>query len=321
MQTAHYFIQSVRRVSLFAILGLAALLSSACAQRGLSAFSPDGENFAIITDDGRLIVADPIGIDQLEITAAGELRPGFGVSFSPDGQQIAYVTVEGGLCTTNLVEGNRRCVSMPPGINSGLVSHAPNGNTIFILANGTQWIVQLFTPSGSQVTDQSYSGIDHAFFPQALVKQDNISGSNSWRIRPGQVIDPQFVFIRSGQAERFQLTEDGLIELGATELVLTQEMLSALQQRDLTNISSGALSQNGQYIMWRTTDGRLLLLDLSTPDAAIKQLATGAVMRFAFSPDSQTVTWSDTTGVWIADSNGDNATLANSGGELAGWAP
>ncbi len=319
MRTQSFFQRSrFLQLSLFALV---ALLSTACAQRGLSAFSPDSSQFAVITEDGRLVVTDPLGFNQTEISSDASLRPGFGVSFSPDGNQVAYVTNEGGLCTTELADGARRCVSMPPNINSGLVSYAPNGNVIFVLVNGDQWIVQSFTPTGALVNDQSYSGIDMAFFPQALIKSDNISGANSWRVRSNSVSQPTFVFIRSGQAGRYQLTDDGLIDLGVTELTLSQDMLAAVLDRDLTKINAGILSPDGNYIAWTTTDARLLLLDLSDPEGTLRQLATGAIDNFAFSPDSLSITWSDATGVWIADGNGDNATLANAGGKLAGWAP
>ncbi len=317
-------IQTFFHPSRFIQLGLliaCALFSAACAQRGVGAFSPDSEQFAIITDDGRLIVTDPLGFSQTEVSSDADLRPGFGVSFSPDGSKIAYVTNEGGICTTELADGARRCVPIPPNINSGLVTFAPNGNVISVLVNGEQWIVQSFTPNVTLINDQTYSGIDQAFFPQALIKTDNINGGNSWRVRTNSVSQPIFVFIRAGQAARYQLVDDGLIELGATELVLSQEMLDTISQRDRTTIHSGILSPDGKHIAWKTTDARLLLLDMSDPAATIRQLATGAVEGFAFSPDSLSITWEDTTGVWIADGNGDNATLANAGGQLAGWAP
>ncbi|MDX1662961.1 MAG: hypothetical protein R3272_04150 [Candidatus Promineifilaceae bacterium] len=307
-----------------ALLALAVLLA-ACNLQGVTGFSPTN-NVVAIVQDNMFYTTDLSGGN---LQAYEQPRPGFDITFGPFGNRLLYVNQDAEVCLAEVGSTSESCPVSLGNPTAGILSFLPSGDFIVAYQEGETRRMAIYRPDGTQIEQRSF---DQYFLPPDLYKlKETLSpgdefGGEEWMFEP--YANNMVRWAISDGAEVF-LYEAGSTIQGPTKLAgeLTTAQRDVLVNRSLSDVSSGALSPDGQRLLFRTEqdDGyNLFLLDLSQEPSQLTPLVTNAPFRieYAFSPDGSQIAYESTQGgrsIWLVDVDGTGARQLSGAGSLPQW--
>jgi hypothetical protein len=326
------FAAILRHRAALGLFVLALMLLSACNQEGLAAFSPANNRIAVITNEFHLYVTDMEGQNAIKIDAQ-DILWNFSVTFNPIGTKILFVDTDRNVCTANVDGGGKACnIVVPDDANVGFLSFLPSGQYVIAFQQGSVWELRVYDPNDNSL-DFSRAGIDNVFPTQDGIKVKRGSSGTEWIMTPYEKPSGQQTlrWVYTVGTTVYSLTAGGT--LGAEEQIgqINAAVQNALSDRDQTDITSGLVSPNGQYLAFRTRTGTdpnfsyaIYVVDLTQNGFQPVQLVSNASTRlqFSFSPNNSQLAYESTASggsVWIANSDGTNPQKLADGASLPTW--
>jgi Tol biopolymer transport system component len=316
------------------LIWLLAIFLAACNLEGVASFSPNNDRVALVTKNGsayKLVTTDGTGGNPTKIEDT--IAPAFDVTFDPLGQKLLYVA-SGKVCTANATGGGQSCpVTLPGGVSGGFLSFLPDGDYILVFRTGSQWEMDVYQP-GAATPHVTEVNVDHFFLTSDAYKVRRGTKGTQWYLtpynKPGGQQNLRWVIVKGSTAIMYNAA--GSLE-GPTPLarVLNSAVLTALKDRDQTDITSGVISPDGTKMGFRTRTGSdpnysygLYALDLSANDNNFAHLVTNDNFRiqFAFAPNGQELVYESNDGgnsVWVANGDGQNAHKLADNASLPEW--
>ena len=292
---------------------------AACNKEGLAAFSPANDRVAVITNEFHLYITDMEGQNAVKIEAQDILWT-FPVTFNPIGTKILYADKDRNICTANVSGGGKACnFVVPDDATIGFLSFLPSSHYVVAFLQGDVWQLRVYDPNDNSL-QFSRGGIDNVFPTQDGLKVKRGSIGTEWIMTPYEKPSGQQTLRWVYTVGETVYTLAAGANLGAEEQVgsINAAVQNALADRDQTDITSGLVSPNGQYLAFRTRTGTdpnfsyaICAVDLAQNGFQPIQLVSNASTRlhFSFSPDSGQLVYESTAAggsVWIASSDGSN---------------
>lgn len=311
------------------LLFLALLLTvlAACNREGVGGFSPGGGRIALVRDTSKLFTTAASGGDVRTITDA--LAFGFDTTFDPTGNRVLYADSDASsVCKANADgSGSAECSPISlQGIGSGVLSYLPDGSIILVYKDGEKF--QLIIYDNNWEVRHQEQNFDQFFLTTSAYKVKRGHNGQEWYLRPYSEDALRWVITRGENAYSFTATSGGVggpNPLPARIIPAVQETLAG---RDLTDITSGAVSPDGNTLVFRTGGNdslySLYAMDLTRGDGSFVQLVDGANFRvdYAFSPNGRELAYeSNASGrsVWIAQADGSNRRQLAGNASLPEW--
>jgi WD40 repeat protein len=320
-------VKKVKLLFLGLLLATAVVLTG-CNLEGVAGFAPGSGRVALIRESSSLYTTNATG-GQTATIAGGDLLASFGASFSPDGSQIVFVNADRELCTANAGGGGRNCpTSLPAEAGAGLLSYLPNGHVIVVYQSGSRFNMRIYNPAWNIVRQED--NLDQFFLTPNAYKVKRGSQGVEWYMTPHQpgVQSLRWVVTRGQDAFMYVATPEGVAMHNPLPISISGSVQTALAQRNLQDITSGAVSPDGRALVFRTGSDSslysLYMLDLTPAARPLELLVEGANFRieYAFSPDGRELAYESNVGgrsVWLIGSDGANERQLASGASLPDW--
>jgi hypothetical protein len=320
-----------RPIRLFLLLLLAVLLFLvACNREGVGGFSADSSLVAVVREDSKLYTTNINGGGTSLISES--LGFGFDTTFSPDGSRVLYVdSGSSSVCRAPAGGGTPDCAGISlTGVTGGVLSYLPNGHIILAYrdsSNANRFRLIIFNESWGAIRDEA--DIDHFFLTTDTYKAKRGHNGTEWFLRPYD--DDQtlrWVITRGEDAFAFTAAPGGVGGPNPLPARISAVVQNTLEERDIADITSGAVSPDGRTLAFRTGESgslySLYVMDLTRSDGSFVELVDGASFRiqYAFSPDGSQIAYESNAGgrsVWVANADGSNSRQLAANASLPDW--
>lgn len=309
------------------LLFLSLSLLVACNREGVGGFSPGGGRVLLVREATKLFTTNASGGDVEAITDS--LGFGFDTTFDPTGNRVLYADSD----TTSICKasadgsGSPECSAISlQGITAGVLSYLPDGSIILVYQDGSKF--QLLIYDNNWNVQHEEKSFDQFFLTSSAYKVKRGHEGEEWYLRPYGGDALRWVITRGENAFSYTATAAGVSGPEPLPARISPAVQETLAGRDLADITSGALSPDGNTLVFRTGgDGALYslyVMDLTRGDGTFVQLVEGANFRvdYTFSPDGREIAYESNAGghsIWLANVDGSNQRQLATNASLPEW--
>lgn len=316
-----------KRLLMLLILMLLLAVLAACNQEGIGGFSPGGGRAILVRGGSDLFTTNASGGDVQAITDA--LGFGFDTTFDPTGNRVLYADSDAAsICKANADgSGSAECSAISlAGITAGVLSYLPDGSIILVYQDGSKF--QLIIYDNNWNVQHEEQNFDQFFLTSSAYKVKRGHDGQEWYLRPYSGDALRWVITRGENAFSFTANSGGVGGPDPLPARISPAVQETLAGRDLADITSGAVSPDGNTLVFRTGgDGSLYSLyamDLTRSDGSFVQLVEGANFHidYTFSPDGREIAYesnADGRSIWLANADGSNQRQLATNASLPEW--
>lgn len=310
------------------LLALLVLFLTGCNLEGVAGFSAGSDRAAVVRNANTLYTTNESGGDAATITT--NLQSAFSVTFNPQGTRLLFATADSQICLASATGvGTPTCeVTIPAGVSVGFLSYLPSGDVIFVYQDpGTdKFEMRIYNPAWNVIRNEG--NLDQFFLTTDAYKVKRGTNGAQWRLEPHGRGMLRWVVTRGEDAFEFTASSSGIGGPNPLPVRISSAVQQTLAQRDLRDITSGAVAPDGRTLVFRTgSEGslyNLYTMDLYRSDGHFERLVESANFRiqYAFSPDGRELAYESNAGgrsVWLADANGQNKRQLATGASLPDW--